>query len=134
MSKEQIIVEQQTHERLNFASAALGKVIVNSEQYQNFIKARDNFRVSDEAKQASMEYNTVLRDYQMKANYGGLTSDDEKIREEARNKAMENKALSEYYISQEKLIGFYQELNSYLSGKLKFNFATLAKPASGCCG
>jgi len=42
--------------------------------------------------------------------------------------------LGEYYTSQEKLISFYQELNSYLSEKLKFNFASLAKTASSCCG
>ncbi len=134
MREEQLTAEQQTRERLNFASVALGKTIVDSEPYQNFIKARDNFRVSDDAKEASMEYNTALRDYQMKTNYGGLTSEDEKTIEEARKKAMENKVLNDFYTSQEKLISFYQELNSYLSEKLKFNFATLAKPASSCCG
>ncbi|MGQ9799964.1 MAG: YlbF family regulator [Ignavibacterium sp.] len=134
MKEEQLKTEQQTRERLIFASEALGKAILNSEPYQNFIKARDNFRVNDEAKQVSMEYNTVLRDYQMKANYGGLTPDDENKIEEARRKAMENKVLNDFYTSQEKLISFYQELNSYLSEKLKFNFASLAKPASSCCG
>lgn len=134
MKEEQLTVEQQTLERLNFASVALGKAILNSEPYQNFIKARDNFRVSDEAKQASMEYNTVLRDYQMKANYGILTPEDEVKIDEARKKAMENKVLNDFYTSQENLISFYQELNSYLSEKLKFNFAALAKPASSCCG
>lgn len=134
MKEEQITLEQQTRERLNSACVALGKAILNSEPYQNFIKARDNFRVNDDAKQASMEYNTVLRDYQMKANYGILTSEDEKIIEEAQKKAMENKVLREFYTSQENLIAFYQELNAYLSEKLKFNFASLAKPASSCCG
>lgn len=134
MKEEQLTVEQQTRERLNFASVALGKAILNSEPYQNFIKAKDNFRVSDEAKQASMEYNTVLRDYQMKANYGILTPDDEVKIDEARKKAMENKVLNDFYTSQENLINFYKELNSYLSEKLKFNFAALAKPVSSCCG
>lgn len=134
MKKEQLTTEQQTRERLKFASEALGKALLNSEPYQNFIKARDIFRVNDEAKQAFMEYNTVLRDYQMKANYGILTSDDEVKIDEARKKAMGNKVLNDFYTSQEKLISFYQELNSYLSEKLKFNFASLAKPESGCCG
>lgn len=134
MKEEQLTLEQQTRERLNLASAALGKAILNSESYQNFIKARDNFRKSDEAKQASMDYNTVLRDYQMKANYGTLTTEDEVKIDEARKKAMENKVLNDFYTSQEKLISFYQELNSHLSEKLKLNFAALAKPASGCCG
>jgi len=134
MKEEQLPIEQQTRERLNFACVSLGKAIVNSEPYKNFVKARDNFRVSDAAKQASMEYNTVLRDYQMKANYDGLTQEDEIKIEEARKKAMENKVLNNYYVSQEKLISYYQELNSYLSEKLKFDFASLAKPASSCCG
>ena len=134
MKEEQLTTEQRTRDQLSFACAALGKAILNSEPYQNFIKARDNFRVSDDAKKASMEYNTVLRDYQMKANYGGLTPDDEVKIDEARKKAMENKVLNDFYSSQEKLISFYQELNSYLSEKLKFNFASLAKPESSCCG
>jgi len=134
MKEEQLSVEQQTLERLNFASAGLGKAIINSEPYNNFIKARNRFRIDESAKDAPMEYNTVLRDYQMRANYGGLTSDDEKIIEEARKKAMGNNVLRDSHTSQEKLIGLYQEVNEYLSEKLKFNFAELAKPAGGCCG
>lgn len=113
MKEARLTTEQQTRERLNFASAALGKAILNSEPYQNFIKERDNFRVSDDAKKASMEYNTVLLDYQMKANYGGLTQDDEVKSDEARKKAKENIVLNDFYTSQETLISFYQELNSY---------------------
>lgn len=121
--------------RLTFAAQALGKAILNLEVYKNFINARDNFRVSDDAKEAGRQYNTILNDYQLKANYGGLTPDDEKKIEEARKKAMENKVLNDYYTSQGKLIEFYQELNAYLSEKLNFNFAGLARPqsAGGCC-
>ena len=134
MKEEQLTVEQQARERLNFACTALGKALVDSEPYQRFVKARDNFRTNQSAKDASMEYNTVLRDYQMKANYGGLTPEDENIIQEARKKAMANTVLNDFYTSQENLIAFYQELNSYMSEKLKFNFASLAKPQSSCCG
>ncbi|MGK9476423.1 YlbF family regulator [Melioribacter sp. OK-6-Me] len=134
MNEETNQITRQVKENLIKSSKNLGRALFNSEAYQRYIRARDNFRLSEEAKKSSMEYNAVLRDYQMKANYGTLTPEDEKLIEEARQKAMSNEILKEFYESQQDLIAFYQEVNSYLSEKLKFNFASLAKPASGCCG
>lgn len=134
MNEETIQIAQQVKENLIESSNSLGRALVDSEPYQRFVKARDNFRTNQSAKDASMEYNTVLRDYQMKANYGALTPGDEKLIEEAKTKAMSNEILKEFYESQQDLIAYYQEVNSYLSEKLKFNFASLAKPAGGCCG
>ena len=134
MINEQTDVNQVTTDKLNAAAKALGKAILNSEAYNNFIEAREHFRVDESAKEAAREYNTMLNDYQMRARYGSMTPEDEKKVEEAHKIAMENKVLGDYYTTQEKLINFYQELNTYLSEKLTFNFATLAKPASGCCG
>lgn len=134
MNEETIQITQQVKEKLFESSISLGKALLNSEPYHRFVKARDNFRTNQAAKDASMEYNTVLRDYQMKANYGALTPEDEKLIEEAKKKSMSNDILKEFYESQQDLIAYYQEVNSYLSEKLKFNFASLAKPASGCCG
>jgi len=121
-------------DKLNITAQAVGKAILQSEAYNNFVKARDQFRIDESAKEAARQYNSVLNDYQMRARYGGVMPDDEIKIEEARKKAMGNEVLGNYYTSQEKLIGFYQELNEYLSEKLKFNFASLAKPAGGCCG
>lgn len=134
MNEETTQITQQVKENLIESSQSLGKALVDSEPYQRFVKARDNFRISEDAKQASMDYNTVLRDYQMKASYGALTPDDEKLIEEAKKKAMSNAILKEFYVSQQDLVAYYQEINLYLSEKLKFNFASLAKPAGGCCG
>ena len=134
MRNGQAEVNQVNVDRLNIEAQALGKAILKSEAYSNFIKALDQFRIDESAKEAAREYNTVLSDYQNRARWGGITPDDENKIEEARKKAMGNKVLGEYYTSQEKLISFYQELNSYLSEKLKFNFASLAKTASSCCG
>ena len=134
MRNGKVEVNQVNVDRLNTAAQALGKAILNSEAYNNFIKAREHFRVDESAKEAAREYNTMLNDYQMRARYGSMTPEDEKKVEEAHKVAMENKVLGDYYTTQEKLINFYQEINTYLSEKLTFNFATLAKPASGCCG
>ena len=134
MRNGQLEVNQVNTDRLNIAAQALGKAILNSEAYNNFVKARDQFRIDESAKEASREYNTVISDYQNRARWGGITPEDETKIEEARKKAMENKVLGNYYTAQENLIGFYQELNGNLSEKLKFNFAGLAKPAGGCCG
>lgn len=134
MRNEQVEVNQVNVDRLNAAAKALGKAILNSEAYINFVKARDQFRIDESAKEAAREYNTVLSDYQNRSRWGGITPEDENKIEEARKKAMGNKVLSNYYSSQENLIAFYHELNVYLSEKLKFDFAALAKPAGGCCG
>lgn len=134
MKNGHLEVNEVNTDRLNIAAQALGKAILNSEAYNNFIKARDQFRIDDSAKEASREYNTVISDYQNRAKWGGITPEDETKIVEARKKAMENIVLNDYYTSQENLISFYQELNEYLSEKLKFNFAGLAKPAGGCCG
>ncbi|MCX6173956.1 MAG: YlbF family regulator [Ignavibacteriales bacterium] len=134
MGNEQEEVNQVAANKLNISAQALGKAILNSEAYNNFIKARDQFRIDDSAKEASREYNAVISDYQNRTRWGGITAEDKNKIEEARKKAMENEVLGNYYTTQEKLIGFYQEINTYLSEKLKFNFASLAKPASGCCG
>jgi cell fate (sporulation/competence/biofilm development) regulator YlbF (YheA/YmcA/DUF963 family) len=134
MNEETIQITQQVKENLLESSRSLGKALVDSEPYQRFVKARDNFRTNQAAKDASMDYNTVLHDYQMKANYGALSPADEKIIEDAKKKAMSNEILKEFYESQKELISYYQEVNLYISEKLKLNFAGLAVPAGGCCG
>lgn len=119
---------------LNQAALAFGKAILQSEAYKNFFKAREEFRNDESAKEAARQYNAVLYDYQMRARYGAVTPEDELKIEEAHKIARQNVVLDNYYSSQENLIAFYQELNAYLSDKLKFDFASLAKPAGGCCG
>jgi len=122
------------NENLKFAAKSLGKVLLNSVPYKNFINAREKFRNDELAKKTAREYHSVVNNYQMKAKWGGITLEDENKIEEAQKIAMGNKVLNDYYTSQEELIKFYQELNDYISEKLKFNFAGLAKPAGGCCG
>lgn len=120
--------------KLNLTAQALGKAILQSDAYNNFLKARDQFRIDESAKEAARQYNAVLNDYQMRARFGVVMPDDEAKIEEARKIARQNVVLDNYYSSQENLIAFYQELNAYISDKLKFDFASLAKPAGGCCG
>lgn len=120
--------------KLNLTAQALGKAILQSDAYNNFLKARDQFRIDESAKEVARQYNAVLNDYQMRARFGVVMPDDEAKIEEARKIARQNVVLDNYYSSQENLIAFYQELNAYISDKLKFDFASLAKPAGGCCG
>lgn len=134
MSNEQVEKNKLAVDNLNLTARAFGRAILNSEAYKNFINARNEFRNDETAKEAARIYNNVLNDFQMLARWGGITPEDEKKVEEARKIARQNTVLDNYYTSQENLIAFYQELNNYLSEKLKFNFAALAKPAGGCCG
>lgn len=133
MSNEHLEDNPIAVENLNNSAQALGKAILNSEAYINFIKSRDKFRIDEPAKEAARVYNTIVSDYQKRAQWGGNNTNDDTLLEETRKKAMENKVLSDYHIAQDNLIRFYIDLNTYLSDKLKFNFAALAKPAGGCC-
>ncbi len=134
MNEETIEINNQLKESLFESANSLGRAIADSEPYQRYVKARENFRTDQSAKNASLEYNTVLRDYQMKANRGELIPEDEKILDESLKRAMENEVLKEFYESQKDLIDFYREINSYISDNINFNFASLAKPTSSCCG
>ncbi len=108
--------------------------ILNSAAYKNYLQAREEFRNDESAKEAARIYNKALSDYQKIARWGGLTPEDERKFENAKNIARQNSTLNKFFSAQEDLIAFYVELNEYLSEKLKFNFAKLAKPAGGCCG
>ena len=134
MRNGQVEDHQSAVDKVNREAQALGQAILKSEVYTHYLRARDEFRMDESAKEAAREYNTLLNDYQNRAQWGGITPEDEQKIEEARKKAMENKVLSDYYSAKENLIDFYQELNASISEKLKFNFAGLAAPAGGCCG
>jgi len=134
MKNEKAEVNPTNLDRLNIAAQALGKAILNSEAYNNFSIARDIFRRDELSKNTLREYNSIVSDYQMRAQLGSITPDDENKIEEANKKVKGNVILSNYYKSQEDLINFYREINIYVSEKLKINFAGLAKPAGGCCG
>lgn len=120
--------------KLNDEAHAFGIAILNSFAYKNYLKAREEFRNDDSAKEAARIYNKALADYQMIAQWGGITPEDEKKFEDAKNIARQNTVLNNFFLAQENLFAYYKELNEYLSKKLKFNFAELAKPAGGCCG
>ncbi len=57
MINEQTDVNQVTNEKLNAAAKALGKAILNSEEYNNFIKARDQFKLMN--LQRKLQENTI---------------------------------------------------------------------------
>lgn len=132
--EEEVSIKQQTKERAMLSSKSLGKAILESEEYKNFINARDKFRIDDSAKQAARKYNEAFNEYRMKALYGIAAEKDKEQIEALRIAMLENKTLNDYYSSQDNLINFLKELNVYISNKLKFDFAALAKPAGGCCG
>ncbi len=134
MKEEATQIHQQIKENLHDSTSRLGKAILNSEPYKNYISARDKFRSDDSAKEVARNYNTALNNYQMKSNWGNPDDEDLKQLNEAKLLAQQNEVYNNYLTSQENLISFYQELNSYISEKLSFDFASLAKPSSSCCG
>lgn len=134
MTEEQTEILQQVKERTTESCKSLGKAILDSEEYKSFIDARDKFRSDESAKQAAKKYNEAFNEYRMKAQYGIASAEDKEQIEVLKTAMLENKTLNNYYSSQDNLINFLKELNIYISNKLSFDFASLAKPAGGCCG
>lgn len=111
----------------------LGKVIVDSAEYKRYLDAREIFRHDDQAKSILREYNMALNKYNQKTKSGtDLYADYQKL-ESMEKEVKKNETLKNYFDSQESLTNLYKEINEYISGKLNFNFASLAKPASSCC-
>ncbi|VAX28984.1 hypothetical protein MNBD_IGNAVI01-3078, partial [hydrothermal vent metagenome] len=87
----------------------------------------------DQAKSILREYNMALNKYNQKTKSGtDLYADYQKL-ESMEKEVKKNETLKNYFDSQESLTNLYKEINEYISGKLNFNFASLAKPASSCC-
>ncbi|HKJ80715.1 MAG TPA: YlbF family regulator [Ignavibacteriaceae bacterium] len=133
MSEETILVTQQVKENLLETCGSLGKSFLDSQENKRFISAREKFREDDEAKSILRDYNQTAQEYQTKAQYGGASKEEYKIVEEKNSAMLKNETLKNYFESQEALINLCKEVNEYISGKLNFNFASLAKPKSSCC-
>jgi cell fate (sporulation/competence/biofilm development) regulator YlbF (YheA/YmcA/DUF963 family) len=133
MSEETILVGQQVKENLFKACGSLGKAILDSSENQRFIAAREKFRQDEEAKSILRDYNQTVQEYQSKAHYGGASEEEYKKVEEKNSAMLKNETLKNYFESQEALINLCKEVNEYVSSKLNFNFASLAKPKSSCC-
>jgi cell fate (sporulation/competence/biofilm development) regulator YlbF (YheA/YmcA/DUF963 family) len=133
MNEEEILIAQQVKENLFEACRSLGKAILDSEENKRFIEARERFRQDEEAKSILRDYNTALNEYQKKAQWGSASNEEYKIVEEKNSSLYKNKILNDYFSSQQALIDLCKEINEYASEKLKFNFASLAKPQSSCC-
>lgn len=133
MNEEKIQIAQQVKENLLEACRGLGKAIIDSEKNKKFIEAREKFRQDEEAKSILRDYNTTLTEYQKKAQWGGASDEEYKIVEEKNSALYKNETLNNYFNSQKALIDLCKEVNEYVSEKLNFNFAALAKPQSSCC-
>ena len=133
MNEETIQIAQQVKENLLEACRGLGKAIIDSEENKKFIEAREKFRQDEEAKSILRDYNTTLTEYQKKAQWGGASDEEYKIVEEKNSALYKNETLNNYFNSQKALIDLCKEVNEYVSEKLNFNFAALAKPQSSCC-
>lgn len=112
---------------------ALGQAILESAEYKKYLDTREIFRHDDQAKLILREYNIALNEYNQKTRNGtDLYADYQKL-ENMGKEVKQNETLKNYFDSQENLTNLYIEINEYISGKLNFNFASLAKPANSCC-
>jgi len=118
-------IDTDTSQKILEAARQLAGAIGASEPYLRFESALQKFRQDETAKDLLMQYRRVERRVQM-----GLQDDLTAVRDQV----MENPTLKEYFEAQEALIKELQELNGYVSERLGFDFASLARPAGGCCG
>lgn len=121
-------------EKVFDAARTLAGQIGTSEAYLRFESALHAFQKNEEARDLLVRYRRAERSAQL-----GFSLDSRQvgIQDEVSSlweQVQKNPILKEYFEAQESLIKELQELNAYISARLGFDFAALAKPAGGCCG
>jgi cell fate (sporulation/competence/biofilm development) regulator YlbF (YheA/YmcA/DUF963 family) len=124
---------QTAEERVLNVSRKFAHAIGKSAQFQNYEKANERLRSDKEAQRLLSEFREAQQLLQMTRSWGGASNTDMKHVEQLQEKLLLNPTLKEYFQSQEELISTLKELNVFISEKLGVDFATLTKPAGGCC-
>lgn len=105
----------------------------DSPEYKRYIQSREVFRNDEKAKELLREYNSAMNEFNRKSRSGTDVYEDYQTVEILRERIEQNSTLKNYFDAQDRLTNLLRETNSYLTEKLGFNFASLAKPATSCC-
>lgn len=111
----------------------LALAIGESVTYRQYESALERLRQDQVAQKLLDQFQEAQQNLQMLQSWGGASDEAVKHYEELRRQVLEHPVLKTYFRAQEDLTTILQELNSYISEKLGFNFANLTKPAGGCC-
>lgn len=116
-----------------------------AEKLAEQVKAGERYQVFQQcvaALQADSEALGILQDFQheqqqlaVAQQYGEASEAEMQQMQDKESKMMANPVLKAFFAAQQALIDELAEVNASISAKLGFDFAKLAKPASGCgCG
>ena len=130
---EQNQTESATGRAAREAAVALARKVAESSIYKEFEAASMAFRGDAEAQKVFRAYQNARRETQMIQGWGGRDKGFEDRFQRLEKQLLAHPTHRRYMAAQEELLVALKDLNDYLTGKLGFDFADLAKPAGGCC-
>ncbi len=114
------------------AAGDFARAIGASLPFQAYEKALGDIREDMEARALLAEYQQAQQSRRLLQSWSGNSGHNEQFHE-LEKKVFEDPKLHAYFDKQEKLVSLMQDLNKSLREELGFDFARLARPASGCC-
>ncbi len=115
------------------AARGFARLIAESIQFQEYERADAERRMDAGARNLLTQYQEAQQTLRMLQSWSDGSSDHGAQFKELEGRVLQNPKLRRYFDSQERLVSLIQRLNRGLGEELGFDFARLAKPASGCC-
>ena len=126
-------VEERVEPRILEASKRFARAIVESIQFQRFEEVSKRLRDDSAAWELLTDFQQAQQLYQMAQSWGGASNQEAERMEQSKQQMLANPILKQYFESQDEILLLLKGLNVYMTEKLGFDFAGLAKPAGGCC-
>ncbi|WP_159438754.1 YlbF family regulator [Alkalispirochaeta americana] len=114
------------------AAQAFAAGLSETPEYREYEAASEAYQQDAEARDLLRTFQMAQEQTQRTTAWGG-TADDAQTLEDLRSQVTSNAVLSRFFASQENLVHLLKETNTYMTERLGFDFATLTKPAGGCC-
>lgn len=125
--------QQETEPTILEGSKKFARAIGESPQFQQYEGTTQRMRNDREAQRLLSELQEAEQTLQMTQSWGGASDEDTKRFEHLRESVLSNPTLKAHFEAQDNLVQTLKELNVFISDKVGFDFANLAKPAGGCC-
>ena len=126
--------ETETSRALRDAAQRLAKSMAGSECYKEFERAQEAFHANSGAQRIFEEFLAADRKARLAGSWGGLSEVERKRVEALRTTMSGNETLRRSFQAQESCIILFKEVNELMKAQLGFDFADMARPATGCCG
>ncbi|MEX2090406.1 MAG: YlbF family regulator, partial [Bacteroidota bacterium] len=121
-------IEEKAEPRILEASKRFARTIVESPQFRQFDEASRRLRNDPSAQQLLSDFQQAQQLQQMMQSWGGTPSQEADRLNQAKHQMLSNPTLKQYFESQDEMLLILKELNLYMTEKLGFDFAGLAKP------